>query len=410
MDTTKKVKILFDYQIFAMQKHGGISRYFHEVIKSLKSENTADIRIAMSHSKNKYLTDDDFSEYLTDYNRARLKLVEMAEIAEKRKIVRGIEWRLGFRASNALYDNQASAVRYLEMGDYQVFHPTHYDPYFLRYLNKRPFVLTVYDMIEERWVKRCDDLVTKDGCKGERAEMADFRRTVAWKRELIEKADSVIAISESTKRDIIDILGADENKIKVIYLATSIDPRTSGSISTTLPEKYVLYIGMRTAHKNFGFMLQSLIPLLQDQPRLSLVCVGGGPFDAIERDQIEKNQLKQRIVQLDASNEELPAIYTSAIAYICPSLYEGFGIPTLEAMQCGCPAILSDTTSLPEVGGSAAAYFDAKNCESLRTEVEKVVEDPELQKEMRERGLKQASRFSWQKTASETMDVYRSLL
>jgi glycosyltransferase involved in cell wall biosynthesis len=207
-----------------------------------------------------------------------------------------------------------------------------------------------------------------------------------------------------------DILGTPEGKITTVHLATSIEPCREDADASWLPRDYLLFVGIRRGHKNFAAMFKCLVPVLKARPTLSLVCVGGGPFDEEEKRMFQESGLSGRVIQISASDEQLPVIYHSAAAYLCPSLYEGFGIPTLEAMKCGCPAVLNHTTSLPEIGGDAARYFNMDDPGSLQPALETVLDDAGLRQEMREQGRRQAANFSWERTKQETIEAYHGVL
>ena len=251
-------------------------------------------------------------------------------------------------------------------------------------------MITIYDMIHEKFAAAED-------------------QTIRFKRELATRADLIIAISESTKRDIIDILGVPEEKIKVIYLGNSIVPPEGSMNRGTETGAYLLYVGYRGGYKNFEFMVNALNPVFDSHPNLKLICVGGGMFTSRELDVLSLNSMQGRTSQLTVPDSELAQLYAKAVAFICPSKYEGFGIPSLEAMSCGCPAVLSKSSSLPEVGGSAAKYFDPEDSEGLRSSIETLLGNETMRMKMKKEGLAQAAKFSWKNTTMETKEAYEAL-
>jgi glycosyltransferase involved in cell wall biosynthesis len=169
-------------------------------------------------------------------------------------------------------------------------------------------------------------------------------------------------------------------------------------------EKYLLFTGNRGGYKNFDLFIKAVAPLLKKYD-LRLICTAR-PFDKKETDLIEYLDIGNSVICRLVSEEELIALYARATAFVFPSLYEGFGIPVLEAFAAGCPAILSNTSSLPEVGGNGAVYFDPYSIDDIRTAIERVITSETLQKELIEKGKEQVKNFSWEKCARETMNVY----
>ena len=132
-------------------------------------------------------------------------------------------------------------------------------------------------------------------------------------------------------------------------------------------------------------------------------------FTSRELDVLSLNSMQGRTSQLTVPDSELAQLYAKAVAFICPSKYEGFGIPSLEAMSCGCPAVLSKSSSLPEVGGSAAKYFDPEDSEGLRSSIETLLGNETMRMKMKKEGLAQAAKFSWKNTTMETKEAYEAL-
>ncbi|WP_353720231.1 glycosyltransferase [Dyadobacter sp. 676] len=143
---------------------------------------------------------------------------------------------------------------------------------------------------------------------------------------------------------------------------------------------------------------------------LRLICAGGGKFNDEELQLINKLGVASQVVQLPIDDQRLAALYSKALFFVFPSLYEGFGIPALEAFNCGCPTILSNVSSLPEVGQEAALYIDPENPGDMLNKCELFYYDRGLREEYRERGLRQAGKFSWEKVSRETLDIYQSAL
>lgn len=235
----------------------------------------------------------------------------------------------------------------------------------------------------------------------------------------VRRASALIAISESTKRDLMRIYGVAEEKITVVYEAASpiFRPATPEQVAEVkrrygLPERYLLALGTIEPRKNLIRLLGALRLLRQKDPELSLVIVGSAGwlyqdfFQALEKLDDPKAVLLSGYVP----DEDLPAVISGAAAYVLASLYEGFGLPILEAMACGTPVVCSNTSSMPELGGDAARYFNPQDTWDMAAAIGAVLEDADLRAEMRQRGIAQAARFSWQRTAIETIAVYERLL
>jgi glycosyltransferase involved in cell wall biosynthesis len=275
-----------------------------------------------------------------------------------------------------------------------VFHPTYYDPYFLDLIGDIPFVLTIYDMSHELYPQL----------------FSRFDFTAENKKKVSAKANRIIAISEHTKNDIISLLNIPASKVDVIPLATTLFPTGMGNAAIPLPNNYILYVGKRNTYKNFSFLLEAIKMLSQMNITRSLICAGGGKFSTQERKEIHRLQLSDKIIQMDIHDNLLAYLYSQAQVFVFPSLYEGFGIPILEAFACGCPVLLSNRSSLPEVGGDAARYFDPESIPSLVEKLAEVMKNKALAEEMRTKGLDRSKLFSWENTALKTIETYKKVL
>jgi glycosyltransferase involved in cell wall biosynthesis len=221
------------------------------------------------------------------------------------------------------------------------------------------------------------------------------------KKILIQKANKIITVSETTKRDLLKFYPDVENKVKIVYHGFF-----SREIITQFKNKenYLLFTGSRRGYKNFNMFIEA-VALLLKKFDLRLICTGQ-PFDKKEIDLFEYFNISDRVICRLVSDEELISLYAKATAFIFPSLYEGFGIPVLEAFAAGCPAILSNVSSLPEIGCHGAAYFDPYSIDDIRSVIEKVITSEALQKELVKNGKELIKKFSWEKCAKETMNVY----
>jgi glycosyltransferase involved in cell wall biosynthesis len=235
----------------------------------------------------------------------------------------------------------------------------------------------------------------------------------------VQRARAVIAVSESTRRDLIRYYGIPPDKITVIYEAAAphFRPAPPEAIAAVrvrygLPEDFVLAVGTIEPRKNLSRLLEALQRLRQKGDNVRLVMVGskGWLYEGFFR-HLEELQLGDAVLLPGyVPDVDLPAVYSAATVYVLPSLYEGFGLEVLEAMACGTAVVCSRTSSLPEVGGEAAHYFDPTDVEEMAEAIATVWHNETLRAEMSRYGLAQAARFSWARAAEETMAVYQRVM
>jgi glycosyltransferase involved in cell wall biosynthesis len=235
----------------------------------------------------------------------------------------------------------------------------------------------------------------------------------------VRRADAIIAPSQSTKRDLARVYGVPETKTTVIYEAASsrFVPASAQEVadvkaSYRLPERYVLALGTIEPRKNLNRLVEAVTTLRRSDPQLSLVIVGHtGWLNQDFFQHLEKLDDPTAVLLSGyVPDADLPALITGATLFVLASFYEGFGLPILEAMACGTPVVCSNTSSLPELGGDAARYFDPYDVEDMVSAISLVLQDRDLRQEMRCLGIEQAARFSWKRTARETLTVYERLL
>jgi len=367
------MKVLFDHQIFTQQQYGGISRYFYELIKRFDGlEHNCEV--ATHYTDNAY--------YNKEYNPKLNRILPYSHFKGKKRITN--------------YLNERKSINQVKKGDFDVFHPTYYDDYFLEKIKKRPFVVTFYDMIHEKFSNQYETL---------KIDTKIFDN----KRRLLENSGKVIAISETTKKDIVDFFDVDADKIDVIYLGDSLHNFDIGT-KRLINEDYILFVGNREGYKNFNFFISSISQLLIDY-NLKLICAGGSEFSVQDIIIIKSLKLENYVSTKKIVNDNVLANYYAHALFFCfPSLYEGFGIPVLESFACGCPALLSKGGSLPEVGGDAANYFDPTDAESLRKSAVELINSQALRQSLREKGFERLKQFSWDTTFFETIEVYKSVI
>ena len=249
---------------------------------------------------------------------------------------------------------------------------------------------------------------------------SDLRKLNLLTDYAVKESDRIIAVSESTKRDILKFYPQiKEDKVKVIYhgfnpkvFQKEIPSDESLQFLTTYklkPKSYLLYVGAIQPRKNLPVLIDAFDRIKKDKPELKLVIAGEKAWlweETLEK--IEKSPHKKDIVITGyASFDKLAILYRNAEAFVFPSLYEGFGIPLLEAFASGTPIVAAGNSSLREVGGDAPLYFDAKDPDQLYEKILQVLEDGALRNSMVEKGKQRAKYFSWEKCAQETADFIK---
>ena len=285
------------------------------------------------------------------------------------------------------------------------FSPTHYSPLF----SSCPQIISILDVS----YKRFPEMFPKK----------DLLKLALWGKLSIESAKKIITISNSSKNDIINAYKVSAGKVEVIPLGIK-DVNASDMNKSEFIEKYnlknpyVLFVGTLQPRKNIAKLVEAFAKLesrIKNQESrtkgLDLVIVGrkGWDYEKI-LSAPDKFGISERVKFLEnVTNEDLPLFYKNAEVFVLPSLYEGFGLPILEAMQNECPVVTSNVSSLPEAGGDAALYFDPNDTDDIAEKIEKVISDPKLREEMVRKGKEQIKKFSWEKSAKEVIRVFETL-
>ena len=367
------VKVLFDHQAFSLQRYGGVSRYFYELSTRLARVNGLDVEIVAPFYVSRYFSDN------STFRPRGFSVPDFAISADLR------------RRANNLVSRAANCRRW----DVDVFHETYYSatdaapPSAAR-------VITVYDMIHEKFPE----------C------FSASDSTSRIKRQAVERADHVICISESTRRDLLELTGIVAGKTSVVSLGHELMSASAPESRSPIGEgPFVLYVGSRGGYKNFSAVIEAFAMSRSMRDEFSLVCFGGGPFTPAEDRQLRSSGLgPKKVTQIGGGDEVLAQLYKSAAALVYPSLYEGFGIPPLEAMSFGCPVICANTSSLPEVVGDAAETFDPTEPGAILVAMERVLGVPERARELISLGNERAHQFSWDRCARETLEIYQRKL
>lgn len=365
------MRIAYDHQVFGWQKYGGISRYIYELAKNIAELTPHEVKIISPLYVNEYLCRPSPS--------LCVKGLRVPQIRKTQRIINAV--------------NNVLSVPILTSFKPNIVHETYYTR--LRHApHGAKVVVTVYDMIHERFAELfpvCD-------------------MTAKNKAAAVSRADHVICISENTRLDLIDILGVDPAKTSVAHLGFSLtQPSADDSFTTDRP--YLLYVGHRGGYKNFQSVLEAYAGSQDLMSNYDLLAFGGGGWRTTELDYardlgIDRNRLRN----VQGDDGKLAMLYRNASLFIYPSLYEGFGIPPLEAMSFGCPVVCSDASSLPEVVGDAAELFNPQSSSALLVAMERVLRDSGLCKSMVRRGYDRTQIFSWAKCAKQTVKIYESLL
>ena len=349
--------VVFGPEIWAAQSNGGISRYIVELANNLNNHVSRNLSLIPKHSNSL-----------------------VAEI-EKPVQIRNLK-----RDLISISKSFASEKK--------IYHATYYDFHNLRiakslgYLN----VITVHDMISEIYP----------------GIPPRFRFVPNQKLKSVLYADGLICVSQSTKNDLMRIYGVPEKKIKVIHLASSFKMETLND-KQRVKKNNIIYVGKRSGYKNFSILLQAFCNSSFLRENYSLIAFGGGDFNSVEEEFISEFNLNEKVIQVNGDDSILRDLYLTSSLLVYPSLYEGFGLPPLEAMSLGCPVITSDVSSMPEVGAGAVLYFDPFNVQMLTTLLEQTLTSEKTLKRLSEMGVVRSREFSWQKTASETYDFYNKL-
>lgn len=362
-----EMNLIYTYDVFCEQRYGGISRYYYEIIRRI-SPMVPDVKILAGLYINEYI--------------------------KSLPVVKGIKVPAlkytGFirRKVNRIFQ----AIMLREIGSQTILHQTFYYQPYIKYQGK--VVVTVYDMISE--------IFPQFFPKGNKISLL--------KRRCCEGADKVIAISHSTKNDLVRFFDISPEKIVVIHLASSLKSNNASLGVKPFREPYLLFVGTREDYKNFDGFIEAFAASESLKKSFHIVCFGGEPLSSDENVLLKKMGIKDSVHNVRGSDGLLCDYYRNAVAFICPSFYEGFGIPILEAMELSCPVVCSNAGSIPEVAGDAAVYFDPSDTASMQHAMETTLFDKNILDELTKRGLERQSMFSWARCAEETLAVYNSLI
>lgn len=366
------MKVTFDHQIFANQRYGGVSRYFVELASRLPSYTVSEVSVVAPLYINNYLA----ADYARGFTHGRHVPFDF----------KGVRQAVGF--ANRL----AAPLSWLK-SNADVIHETYYTANPIGTGQRR--VVTVHDMIHELFAP-------------------EARRVIAAKRAAISRADHVICVSETTQRDLVRLYEIDPARTSVVHHGYSLTNEVSEIEKTQAgvtrdQRPSILYVGNRGGYKNFGIVLKAFSEssVLRE---FVLIAFGGSTGLPDEWKEIKRLGITERVRFESGPDQALARRYRAAAAFVYPSIYEGFGIPPLEAMSHGCPVVCSNGGAIPEVVGDAGVYFDPHNSDELRSALERVAMSDGLQANLRMRGYHRISAFSWDRCAEETSRIYREIV
>ena len=377
------MRILYDYQAFDIQRSGGVSNVFSLLVDEVKK--LEEVSVGIASTNNLYMLAQGYPS--EEYAFARL--INAGKL-DPRPAINDIDWK----KVNRIYSKNA-----IKREVYDIFHPTHYDPYFLEYI-KKPYVVTIHDLAFER----LRDYIQFN----ESMCLADFDN----RRDIMASASKVVAISEATKKDIIDIYKVPENKIDVVYNAYRELPENY-EYNNPFNFPYILYVGTRQGPLNYKCFIpffNQIVPFLKEHKDFKLICTGQ-KFTKFELDMFRQYGLEDRVENYYLNEDGLNNLYHHAFCFVFPSEFEGFGLPILEAYKNDCPAILNDIPVFHEVAGDCGQYFDITDGKSLNERLEHLFETKEDDRNALI--LKQKERlplFTADKMAEGYINVYKSVL
>jgi len=361
------LRVGFDDQIFRAQPRGGISRYFVELILRLPDHGIEPVLFA-GPSRNLHLVESGLVPAASAPGGVRARS-------------EWLSWRLLGHPRTPLRSDPRPTV----------LHHTFTHPAYLRAWTG-PRVMSLFDMTPELFPHYF------------RLGNPHFA-----KRRYCEMADGIVSISQSAADDMMRLYAVDlRAKTQVIPLGVGEEFFTDGADTLDLPDRYLLFVGVRGGYKDFATALAAFASLARQDPGLHLVVVGGGPFTDVELGSIDASGAGRRVYKLQPPDAQMPEVYRRATAFVFPSLYEGFGLPTLESLASGTPAVLADASCSREVGGDVARYFRPGDVDDLERVLREAMTPASLEL-ARVAGPRHARLFTWDRTAQAHAELYRSL-
>lgn len=361
---------LFDEQCFVRQERGGISRFFVETILRLEAASQG----SWSPRTNWPLTINEHAEDAALARRLQLRIL-------------GHRMRRPEKAISRI----ASTIK--PSSAFDLVHATYYATAPSKARHRRPLVTTVFDMTPERF-----------------PELFPQGNPHLAKRDYVAEADLVVCISEATYKDVLEFYGEPRGRVVTIPWGVGDEFTPVGPSIEGLGPGYVLFVGQRSGYKDFNVLIEAFRVKEQHLADTPLVIVGGPNLSQDEVQALKAAGVLGRTHHIWPTDRQLPAVYRGAKLFVFPSRYEGFGLPTLEAMASGVPTILANSSSHVEVGGEAALFFDPGNAEQLAHGISLLLTDSTEHAVRRELGLAHAATFSWDTATRALAGAYSDLL
>ena len=366
----KNMQVFFDYQTFTTTQYNGISRYFVELAARLSVYPDVKVKVVSPIIRSLFLGE----------QRSRVPTVGIDLSHVKRlpaKVVRPID---------AVLFNS-----YVKFDVPDIVHETAYGRKKTVPKSAR-MVTTIHDTIPDRFPNI----------------FVNNKKHRAAIQNALNRADRVICVSQSTRRDVQELYEVDPSRLSVVMLGSSLAPSPDGPLDIGMP--YFLHVGARYEYKNFTGLIKAFgdARLFRTHKLVSFTRL---PFEAMDFNAMDSAGVpRESVVRVGGDDRMLARYYAGAEALVFPSLYEGFGIPLVEAMHCGCPIISSNTSSLPEVAGDAALYCDPRDIRSISEAMVQVASSPAMKSLLIAKGQARAPSLSWARCAAETYAIYKDLL
>lgn len=370
--------------MFCYQNTGGISRYHTDLFCGLK-EKGINTDISIRYSDNLYLKNTSI-KIESSFNWGD-NFICRQYFPGKYRMAQLLSNYMTIKSS--LDYNKEYTREIIKSKNIDIFHPTYYyDTY--DDIELPPMVITIHDMIYESHPQYFNNL-----------------NTISSKRVLTKKAKKIIAVSEYTKKEILNHYDfVSPENIEVIY--HGIDLTNNQTTKKENKQAYLLYVGLREGYKNFYFLLRAFKKIQKEHTNIQLICVGPS-FNMNEQIYIDFLGLKNNVKCAGrVSDEELISLYSNAIAYVSPSLSEGFGIPLIEAMKYEAPLFISDIPIYREVAGNAATYFDATNENDCYAKFHQIIDKQQIITQLNN-ASKRIKIFSKEKMIENTFKFYKSI-
>ena len=358
------MKIAYDYKIFWNQKYGGISRYFTNLFYEFDKQKV-NYKVFAPFHKNLYLS----------------------KLKNTKVVGTYIKDNIPFTSNLIKFYNENFSIFNTNKWKPDLVHYTYY---YNRIRKQHSSIITVYDLIHE---------------------ITSKNKNIKPKQKMIDISDHIICISNNTKNDLLNFYEVDEKKISVIYLGgnhlNNLENLPSAKFTNSKP--FILYVGSREKYKNFEFFIKGYSKSKRLSSEVDIVLFGGGKLNKKEKELINKLDIDEnRVIQINGSDIILKSLYKKAKAFVFPSLYEGFGLPILEAIENNCPIVCSDIPIFREILDDNAFFFDLKSYESLILSLEKAVFLNDQNKMINGYKLLK-NKFTWEECSLNTLKLYKEI-